>query len=307
MQTKIVFFGTDEFAATVLATLMATNQYAIIGVVTQPDRPAGRKQILEPTPVKVLANKENLPLFTPATLKPDSEQALIPTADLYVVCVYGIIIPDAILKKATRGVLNIHPSMLPKYRGPSPVQSAILNGDKSIGVSIMLLDAEMDHGPILSQETFPLDADEIYQNVMDRVSKPAATLLIKSMDAFLDGTLKPIAQNHATATYCKIFSRDDGKINWNAPAESLYNQYRALALWPGIFTTYTNKRLKLLHVSPSTVSAKPGEVVLSDKKIFVGSASGSIHIHELQLEGGKPLTATQFISGHRNFIGSILE
>lgn len=305
---SVVFFGTHDFAAVILEALATNQDFSVLGVVTQPDKPVGRKHAVQKSAVKIVAEKFKLPVFQPATLKNfATENDSLARADNFVVCQYGLIIPQTVLDMPKNGSINVHPSMLPLYRGASPLQTALLNSEKTTGISIMLMDAAVDHGPILTQELVTILPDETYTILSKRLAPIAANLLLKTLRGWADKSIQAKEQNHALATFTKTFSRDDGRVTWNTTAQEIYNQFRAFTPWPGIWTTWDGKRLKLLSVSISNKNAGPGEVSQTKDGLMVGTANGSIIVSELQLEGSKPTSATTFLSGHSKIVGSTLE
>ncbi len=294
--TKIVFFGTQEFGKGILEALIKSSDFEIVAVFTQPDRPVGRKQEVQKSPVKLLAEDHSLKIYQPESLKnyamPDLD------ADLNVVCQYGLIIPQAVLDSAKHGSINIHTSLLPKYRGASPIQSAILNGEKETGVTIMLMDSKMDHGPILAQEKVVIAPDDNYLTLSDKMLPVACELLLKTIREYLAGDIAPQEQNHEQATLCKMFDREDGKADFTKSAVEIYNQFRGLYAWPGIFTFFENKRIKLLNIKPVEKKLQPGKFVAENGRLFIGCAVNSIEAFELQIEGKKPMDAKAFINGY---------
>lgn len=306
--TKLIFFGTQHFGAGMLAALIKSAAYEIVAVVTQPDRPIGRGQEVEFSPVKKLALDSGITTI----LQPESLKTFtgLPAADVAVVCQYGLIIPQAILDVPTKGTINVHTSLLPKYRGASPIQAALLNGETETGVTIMLMDAKMDHGPILAAEPVAIDPDDTYPTLSARMMPVAQRLLTNTLEAWLAGTITATEQNHAAATVCGLLSRDDGQLNFAATtsAGELYNRYRGTYPWPGIWTTWEGKRLKLLKVALVVDDTDHAGVVriTPDKKLIITGKIGSLEVLELQLEGKKPMTAEQFIAGHRSIDGVTL-
>lgn len=311
---KIAFFGTPEFAKNFLANLYADAQISVCAVVCQPDKPVGRKQELEAPATKIFALENKIPVFQPASLKSGIE---LPEADLFVVVAYGKIIPQSILDIPKIGTINVHPSLLPKYRGPSPIQSVIANQDTETGVSIMLLDKEMDHGPILAQTKIKLDRTETPETLRLKVVEIGAPLLISSIKNYIAGNLKPVEQDHGKATICKLLKREDGIINWNDPADKINAQIRAYTPWPGTSTKWNDKTLKIHRASvgaglpvPSTGGETPplrqGEVRIIDNKLFIGTGSNALEILELQLEGKQKMNAQTFINGFSNINGAML-
>src|ERR1043166_228008 len=257
---RIVFFGTPQFAVPALRALYAAG-WPVAAVVTAPDKAVGRHAVLTPSPVKTVAQELLIPVHSPATLK-DAEffntfSELRP--DLCVVVAYGKLIPERYLQVPRLGFINIHPSILPAYRGPSPIQSAILDGCSSTGVSLMLLDNEMDHGPVLAQMpwTIPQGTDVVFCE--EELARVGSDLLIQTLPGYTDGTVKPQPQDHAHATFTKKFERVDGKIDWSRPAVEIFNQVRALAANPGTWTTWQGKTLNIFyaHMIGQLVPAQP--------------------------------------------------
>ncbi len=293
---KITFFGTQEFGKGILDALIKSNNFEIVGVFTQPDRPVGRNQEIQKSPVKILAEDHNLKIFQPESLKNYEMPNL--GADLNIVCQYGLIIPQTVLDSAKHGSINIHTSLLPKYRGASPIQSAILNGEKETGVTIMLMDSKMDHGPILAQEKVTISPDDTYQTLSEKMLPVANELLLKTINGYLEGKIIPQEQNHEEATLCKMFTREDGQIDFNKSAAEIYNQFRGLTPWPGIYTFFEDKRVKLLDIKPIDKKVELGKFVAEDGKLFIGCTKGSIEVFKIQPEGKNAMTAEAFINGY---------
>ena len=305
MQYSVVFFGTHEFATTVLAGILANEQFIVSTVITQPDRPVGRKKIMTAPPVKLLATSHTIPCLQPESLK-NFVLPAIPRPDFVIVAQYGNLIPPAILAWPKYGTLNTHTSLLPKYRGASPVQAALLNGDTETGITIMLLDEGMDTGPILLQEKITIAPDDKYPEVEKNLATIAIPTLIKAIDGLYSGTLKPQPQNNALASVCGKLDRDSGRVDWHKPAEEIYNLFRALYPWPGIWTMWDTKRVKLLDIKPATELTEPGKVLITNDRLFVGCKQGTIEIISLQLEGKSAVTAKEFIIGYNHLDQSFL-
>lgn len=303
----LVFFGTGEFAADLLRSISADANWKSLGVVTAPDRPAGRGQTSTASAVKITAEEIGLPVFQPEKLAgfniPELSQA-----DIGVVAEYGYILPDELLKLPKHGTVNLHGSLLPKYRGASPIQTAILNGEKTTGVTLMLMDAKMDHGPIISQAETAIGPDEMKNDLYAKLSKLAAELFLRDAERYITGDLAPVEQDHANATFCKILSRDDGRLDFHKTAGEIYNQYRALTPWPGIWSMLGDKRLKFHRLTPADkTNLAPGQISYENEKIFVGCAgSTAIEALELQLEGRSAVTAREFVNGNKSASGQIL-
>ena len=315
---KIIFFGTPEFAKIVLGKIIKTPsfkdkkaghwKFEILAAVTAPDKPVGRKRIPTPPPVKVLAQENNIPVLQPTDLTDQkfARQLKSFSPDLIVVAAYGKIIPKNILDIPKFGSLNIHPSLLPKYRGASPIQSAILNGDKETGVTIMLMDEKMDHGDIISKFQFPISNDDTYEFLSKKMAELGAGLLIKTIPDYVAGKIKPIGQEHDKATYCKIIKKNDGKIDWSKSAQEIYNQWRAFYPWPGVFfqSTINNQQItiKLIEINLSDVKNEgknPGEFFVKNKHLYIACGQETVlEIKKLQPAGKKVMTAKEFVNGY---------
>jgi methionyl-tRNA formyltransferase len=302
--TKIVFYGTGDFAATVLKNIVQSGNYAVLGVVTQPDRPAGRHFENHKSSVKMLAENFNLPVLQPESLK-EFDNPVFSQADLGVVAEYGLIIPARLLDLPKYKTLNLHGSILPKYRGASPIQTAILNGDGQTGITLMLMDKSMDHGPTLAYASTEIASGETYKQLSDRLAQMAAELFLRETPRYIDGEITPVEQKHEAATFCKILTRDDGKVDFNKSGAEIYNQYRALSPWPGIWTMLDNKRCKLTEIANAGgVNLNSGAILAENGHLFAGCGNNSaIEILSLQLEGKKNLSADVFINGMRNLSG----
>ena len=304
---KIAFFGTSDFAEIILENLLRITHYAlrITSIVTQPDQPVGRKKILTPPPVKVLAEKHKIPILQPATADAIPKSSL-QSADLFIVADYGKIIPQHILDIPKYGTLNVHPSLLPKYRGPSPIQNALLNGDKTTGTSIMLLDKKMDHGPIISHQLSAINYQDNYKSLSKRLAKESAELLIKTLPDYVSGKIKPQEQEHSKATFTKIIKKEDGQITSNKTAQEIYNMWRAYTPWPGIFFKSRIKnhesRIKLLNIELVDLENKknnPLELFVQNKNLYLSCTKNSVlKINQLQPQGKKIMDATSFINGY---------
>lgn len=354
---RIIFFGTPEFAVPSLTALVAKGFRNII-VVTQPDKPAGRGLAPLPPLVKVKAQELGLTVLQPKTLKKPVVRDFSlakgdPKGSHYTdrlasfkpnlgVCVaYGKVIPKEVLDLFPLGVLNVHPSLLPKYRGPSPIQSAILNGDAETGVTIMLLDSELDHGPVLLRRTGRITQGTRGSDLFRALADDGATLLVDTLPKYLSGEITPHPQDHARATFTKLLEREDGQINWQKPAEHIERLIRAYDLWPGTWTTWKDARLKILRASLLHASigcagnAKPGYVFLIRHSEFgeeshsllhsvrsldsrgslgmtpiaigVNCNPGSILLEQVQLAGKKLMRAPDFLNGYPKFLGALLK
>lgn len=301
---KTVFFGTQKFAEHILQGLIDSPFIEVVLVITQADQPVGRKQILTSPEAKILAEKNNIRVLQPETLK--GFEFPFTDFDLSVVAQYGRIIPERLLTVPKYKTLNVHTSLLPKYRGASPIQFALRSGETETGVTIMQMDKGMDTGPILLQRKLEIDPNDTYTNLDKKLAILGIEALLETIPGYIDGTIIPETQNDAEATYTKILTRDDGRIDWKQTANEIYNQYRGLSPWPGVWTQWNDKRLKLLEIKPSEMILEIGKVVVQNKNIFIGTSKGSIEIFSLQLEGKPVMDAKTFTNGYQSFHGTQL-
>lgn len=294
-RVKIIFFGTPDFAVPVLESLVEEG-YDIVAVITQPDKPTGRNQIPTPPPIKLAAQKLIIPVWQPKSLKdPEFLNSLKPITynlkpDLGIVAAYGKIIPPEILNLPKHGLLNIHPSLLPKYRGPSPVQTALLNGDTETGVTIMKVDEEMDHGPIVANYKLKITSYKSSEEAHTALFKLGADLLIKLLPDYITGKIQLQPQYDSQAIYTHKFTATDGEIKSNESAEQAYNKIRALNPEPGTF-----------------VWLKKDEKKLRLKILEANLKNKCLEISRVQLEGGKPMALQEFLAGHPNFKNNLLQ
>ena len=301
---KIIFMGTAELSCASLEKLCGDKRFQVVAVVTQPDKPKGRELKLTPSPVKILAEKLQLPVLQPLKARDEKFigelRALKP--DLMVVVAYGQILPRTILDLPRFGCLNVHTSLLPKYRGAAPIQWAIADGEPETGVTIMKMDAGLDTGPILSTRHTPILPTDDSQILHDRLAQLGAELLAETIPDYVAGKILPQAQPPEGSTYAAKIKKEDGQINWLLPADEIWNRLRAFTPWPGAFThlVATDKLslLKIWRAEPAAQTGRPGEVLAADKSgIVVACGQGSLRITELQREGGKRLPAEQFLQG----------
>ncbi len=308
---RLAFMGTPDFAVPALGALLESG-HDVIGVYTQPDRRSGRGRRLSPSPVKAFAESRGLPVFQPASLRADmaARQSLADLApDAIVVAAYGLFLPEDTLAVPRLGCLNIHPSLLPRHRGPSPVATAVLEGDVTTGVTIMLLDEGMDTGPILSQRDTLIVPGETCDKLTVRLFDIGANLLTRILGQWSAGRISPTPQNSADATITRHLEREDGRIDWTQPAESLARRVRAFTPWPGTFTTWRGKGLKILRAEPldTTQDDPPGKVIaLNGSGVAVTTGLGVLRLLDVQMEGRRALNIADFMRGYPNFTGSIL-
>ncbi|MBM3888878.1 MAG: methionyl-tRNA formyltransferase [Verrucomicrobia bacterium] len=305
----IVFIGTAEFGIPCLEALLKASECHVAGVVTQPDRPAGRRHELTPSPIKTLAMKHHLPVFQPEKIRTPTALAEIRglAPDLIVVVAYGQILPRELLAMPRLGCVNVHASLLPRWRGASPIQAALLAGDTESGVTTMLMDEGLDTGPMLLQEGVHIEHDDNAASLHDKLAALGAELLLKTVASLAGGTLKPTPQPAAGVTYAPKIRKEDGLVDWSLPAAQLLNRLRAFTPWPGFYTflpeSHGQRLLKIWAANaeeavPATPVA-PGTVVRANKDgIRVATKEGLLAIRELQLEGSRRLTAADFLRGH---------
>lgn len=302
---KVVYMGTPDFAVPSLQALHKAG-YDIAAVVSQPDKKVGRKQELRQPAVKGCALKLGIPVFQPEKVRKNSDfitQLNELQPDVIIVAAYGKIIPQEILDIPRLGCINVHGSILPKYRGASPIQTAILDGQKETGVTIMLMDAGMDTGDILSIEKIAIDPHDTSESLHNTLADVGSHALITTLKKYICGEIQPQKQDNNLATYTKMFSKEDGLIDWNKTAQQIYNQYRACSPWPGIYTYFQGKRIKLLELAfcDYDLSGKeiiPGKVYVCGDRVCIGcTESTAIEAITLQREGKKPTHAKEFIKG----------
>jgi methionyl-tRNA formyltransferase len=319
-EIRTILMGTPEFAERIFSKAvpeLVDKGLEIVAVITAPDKPVGRKQVLIPSPVKKWALGANFSVLQPDKVRKPEWVAKIKELkpDLIILTAFGQIIPQEILDIPKYKALNIHPSLLPKYRGASPIQSAILNGENETGVCLMIMDQELDHGPILAKSKIQILNSKItYKELSEQLSDTGAELLIKNLFDYIEEKVIPEEQDHSQATFCKLIKKEDGKIDWNKSAREIDCQIRAFQEWPESHTIFDNKILKILEAdfkNPSTAlgaSKKNGEVFLDeDKQLCVQTGNSILILKTLQLEGKKPTSAKEFLNGHKDIIGTILQ
>jgi methionyl-tRNA formyltransferase len=309
---RIIFMGSPQFAVPSLEQLIL-NQYQVVAVYTQPDRPAGRGRVLVSPPVKEAAMRLGLPVVQPASLK--SAEAVTQLADFHpdviVVAAFGQILPQSVLDIPAYGCINIHPSLLPKLRGASPVAGAILSGDEFTGVSIMLLDAGMDTGPVLARAMVPIFPQDNTGSLTERLSLLAAPLLQEVLVGWWRREIAPQPQNEAEATYSTQITKDEGEIDWHLAAVDIWRRVRAFNPWPGCFTKWRGKQLRIIEAEPLPGGGATGAgrvVALSGHEPVpgVGTGDGVLGLLQVQLEGKRAMSAADFLRGQRDFIGVVL-
>ena len=312
---RVVFMGTPEFAIPPLNYLFL-NQYQVVAVYTQPDKPAGRGRSLVSPPMKRAASARKLPVVQPVSLK--SAEAVAQLAefhpDVIVVAAFGQILPQSVLDIPSYGCINIHPSLLPRFRGASPVAAAILAGEEFTGVSIMLMDRGLDTGPILARAQIPISAQDTTGSLTAKLSLIAAQLLQEVLPRWSRGELTPQPQSEAEATHSASISKEEGEIDWSLPAVGIWRRVRALQPWPGCYARWERRQLKIIEAVPLPAigAFEVGQVVAStsateSKAAFgVSTGEGILGVLKVQLEGKRAMSAAEFLRGQRQFIGAIL-
>jgi methionyl-tRNA formyltransferase len=307
---KIIFMGTPQFAVPTLKALIHEG-YEILNVVTQPDRPKGRGRKLTPSPVKILAEESNLTILQQEKLGDNFLNLLLALKpDLLIVVAFGQIIPGEVLRSARWGGINIHASLLPKYRGSAPIQWAIINSEKKTGITTMCMDEGLDTGPILMQQEVDILEGETAGQLHDRLSSLAPGLLIKTLQGLAKGTVKKRKQDDSLATYAPKLTKEQGLIDWSLPAERLRGLINGLDPWPGAFTYYNEKMLKLFGCFLKDEKQKvlvPGRIKgVTERGLEVETGEGSIIVGEIQSPGKKRLPVKEFLRGSTLDLGNIL-
>jgi methionyl-tRNA formyltransferase len=302
--------GTPDFAVPVLRTLIDTQN--VVGVVTQPDRQAGRGRQLRPPPVKIVAQESGIPVFQPKSLRPkESARHLVEwQPDIIVVAAFGQILRPHVLDIPPLGCLNVHASLLPRWRGASPIQHALLAGDPETGVSLMRMDEGMDTGPVFIQSAIAIANDETAATLHDKLAQSGAYLLANHFDDIIAGRLAALPQDEALATYAPLINKADGEINWDTEGERLDRHIRAMTPWPSAFTFWNGKPLKILAAQPMAVDdfsdGQPGQVFIQEGEVVVAAKVGGLRLEVVQLAGKSAMAVGDFIRGRPDFAGSRL-
>ncbi|MDD5489179.1 MAG: methionyl-tRNA formyltransferase [Candidatus Moranbacteria bacterium] len=311
---KIIFFGTPHFAEKILKDLIAAG-YNIAAVFTQSDKKVGRNRETKKSAVKELAEKHSIPVFEPQNLgKGNAKEDIAKLQpDVIIVAAYGKILPKDILEIPKFGAINIHASLLPKFRGASPIQEAILSGEEKTGLTLMLMNEKLDAGEIINQEEIAIGKNDNTLTLTEKLAEASGKILIETLPLWISGAIKAIPQNEKEATYCRTIEKGDGKIDWSEPAETIFKKWKAYHPWPGIFTFFSlekgKKRLKLVEIEAKEkrdIGESIGKVLKYKDKIAVQTKKGLIVLKKIQLEGKKTMSADDFSKGHKDFLGSVL-
>lgn len=306
---KVIFMGTPDFAVCCLQKLI-DEKHDVCAVFSQPDKPVGRKQILTPPPVKSLALENNIPVYQPVTMKDGKALDVINEyqPDIIVVVAYGKILPKEILTSAKYGCVNVHASLLPKYRGAAPIQWAVINGDSETGVTIMQMDEGLDTGDMLYVEKTPIGENETSEELFDRLSLIGADALAKTLKNIEEGNIEPVKQPKGDFGYAEKITKDISNIDWNKSAQEVHNLVRGLQTWPCAITTINDKKFKIHKTALSGKTGnKVGEVVDNKNVITVSCGDGKcVDILELQADGKKRMDTASFLLGNKIDTGTIL-
>ena len=302
---RILFMGTSEFAVPALKELIS-HKFELIGLVTQPDRPSGRGKRLNPPPVKVVAIEHNIPVHQPEKVrKPDFVKTLKHLApDVIVVAAFGQLLPQTVLDIPPCGTINLHPSLLPKYRGAAPIQWALINGEAETGVTLMLLDVGEDTGDIISTDQIPVRDEDTAFTLTEQLAQLGANQLVRCLSD-ISGEVPPpaIPQNHAEATHAPRLTKETGHIDWNQPATTIHNLVRGTAIWPGAYTFFRGKlRLKIVRCQPlpRTLAAQSGTLeIVKRQELIVATGEGALRLLEVQPATKKTMEASDFINGYQ--------
>lgn len=306
---RIIFAGTPDFSLPTLETLIKDERFTVVGVLTAPDKPVGRKQVLTPPPVKTAALNHGIPVLQPARVMDayDAITALKP--DCMVVIAYGHIIPQRLIDLPPHGIVNLHASLLPRWRGASPIQAAIAAGDTQTGVTLMKIDAGCDTGAILAQETYSIKGNETGASLHDALAQLSAEVARQYLQTYLTGSLEPQPQNDAQATSAKKLTRETGHIDWQQPAAAIERLVRAYHPWPGTWSQWNNKTLKIIAVEHEPIHINdhaPGTVFEHNDTLAVQCKNNALVLTTLQLQGKKPLDAASFLRGNAHILHSVL-
>jgi methionyl-tRNA formyltransferase len=308
-ELRTVFMGTPDFALQTLQGLIDAG-CNMVGVYTQPDRPKGRGKQLAAPPVKELAQKYEIPVYQPLKLRqPEAVaelEALAP--DLIVVVAYGQILPKSVLEIPAHGCINVHASLLPKYRGAAPINKAIIDGETETGITTMYMDVGLDTGDMLVKKTLAIGPEETAGELHDRLASLGRETMEETLQQLCAGTLQREVQDDEQSTYASMMKKEDGRIDWSRPAREVHDHVRGLDPWPGAYTTVNGELLKLAETSPEAAEGLPGSVIAADKNgVCVACGSGSLRIQQLQLAGRKRLAAADFLRGCPLEAGAMME
>jgi methionyl-tRNA formyltransferase len=297
---RIIFIGTGEIGVPTLRALQK-SEHELVGVVTQPDKPVGREQKITPPPIKAALAGAKMSILQPARIKdPESiEQIRMIAPDVIVVVAYGQILPRAVLEIPKIACLNLHASLLPRWRGAAPIQAAIAAGDPETGITVMYMDEGLDTGDILLQRKIDISPTDTGCSLHDRLAEIAPDALLEALQLLSSENAPRIPQDKIATTYAPKLNREGGRINWNEPTEAIERKIRAYNPWPGAFMEFDNRKLKIFAASIVDLRGKPGEILRKDKDLVIGGADRALSLTEVQLEGKRRMSAAEFLRGQQ--------
>jgi len=300
--TQVVFMGSPDFSLPTLRLL--ADSYQVVGVVTQPDRASGRGRELKPPPVKLLAQELGIPVIQPEKLRqPEAmEQLRLWNPDLIVVAAFGQILKKDVLYLPRFGCLNVHASLLPRWRGAAPINAAILHGDEETGITIMKMDVGLDTGPMLAQRSIPLTREDTAGSVFEKLSQLGADLLIETLPAYLSGKIEPVAQPEEGMTYAPMLKKEEGQLDFTHPADELERRVRAFNPWPGAFMNFDGTLLKVHRAHVEEGAAEVGQRLVYHDQPAVGTGNGLLILDEVQPAGKKTMSGKSFLAGARHWV-----
>jgi methionyl-tRNA formyltransferase len=301
---RIVFIGTGEIGVPTLQSLLCSSEHELIGVVTQPDKAAGRSQKLTAPPIKVAVARTAIPILQPERIKSSAvvEQIREWKPHVIIVMAYGQILPRAVLEIPRVACLNLHASLLPRHRGATPIQAAIVAGDRETGITVIYMDEGLDTGDILLQSRIEILPNETGGSLHDRLAGLAPRAMTESLKLLETATAPRIPQDSTKATYAPRLKREDGKIDWSDPAESIERKIRAFNPWPGAFMNLAGRNLKIFSASIVHLNGKPGEILRSERGLNVATGKAALSLGEVQLEGKKRMSGSEFLRGHTSIV-----
>ncbi|MBX4187587.1 MAG: methionyl-tRNA formyltransferase [Candidatus Doudnabacteria bacterium] len=297
---RIIFTGTSDFGIPTLE--MLKRGYDLVAVITQPDKPTGRKKVMTPPPTKVWALANDIKVLQPKKIADSLEEIKSLSPDVMVVAAYGQIIPLNVLNIPKKGSINLHASLLPKLRGASPIQTAIMNDEKESGVTVMIMDEKLDHGPIISSISIPIDDSDDYNQLHNKLSLAGAKILSETLPQWINGSIKGQEQDHNQATFTKLLKRDDARIDWTKPAKQIVQKIKALNPEPGAWTTLDKKSVKIINaveVKTGKIDL-PGKINLEGNDCLVKCGDYSLKLIQVQIEGKNPISGQDFLNGLKN-------
>jgi methionyl-tRNA formyltransferase len=299
---RLVFIGTGEIGVPTLQALLK-SEHEVVGIVTQPDKPVGRAQLIESPPIKKAVAATNMPVLQPPRIKERQaiEEIRVLRPDVIVVVAYGQILPRDVLGIPKIACLNLHASLLPRWRGAAPIQAAIAAGDRETGITVMYMDEGLDTGDILLRRTIDIVPAETGGSLHNRLAEVAPEALLESLELLAKGSAPRIPQDNALASYAPKLKREDGKIDWSEPAEVIERKIRAFDPWPGAFMKLDGRNLKVFSAIIVSLRGKPGEILRREKEFVVAAGEGAVSLGEVQLEGKRRMTAAEFLRGHNTW------